>query len=583
MRFNLFTLLFLPVLLFGKTFHLQDTMDGIPINTYMEIFEDKGRLFTIESVKEQPFKASKNHITMHGASSSTWWIRLKVQNSQSTALIWSIRMLFANMDILESWHYSQSQLINHTRKGDHNLASDAQSLYDHAIFTFETQKDAQDVVYIKFSYERAGIIELFSSVWTQNELFTYSQIFTNALVAILSALSVLLFYNFFIFLILKTKIYFWYNLYLFGAILIILSFNQIGTYYIWGKDLFLIDIMPFVSFVLTNISFLLFTRSYLETKKRLKKVDKFITILIVLEITALLLALADIKLISLKIISVVILSFILFPFFGAYLWKKGFLVARGYTLASSFLGVTVALTIFRYAGLLPTSEILYWFTRSGFIFEGILLSVALADRFNLMQHSYNQAQKNLTHSLELKVKQRTLELEAAKRAAEELARKDVLTGIWNRRAFLEMSEAQIHNAHRYDIRLSIIMFDLDHFKHINDNFGHSIGDAVLKAFAKTLNVQARETDIFARIGGEEFVMVLPYSNLVDAKKKADHLHELIKSVSVETPAEKLHITASIGVAQLRDKESLDSLLARADHAMYYVKTNGRDAVYSDET
>ena len=199
-----------------------------------------------------------------------------------------------------------------------------------------------------------------------------------------------------------------------------------------------------------------------------------------------------------------------------------------------------------------------------------------------MQTAYNKAQDNLNNSLEEKVEQRTVELEEAKQIAEELARKDMLTGIWNRRAFSEMSKLAILKAHHQHIPLSIIMIDIDKFKEFNDNYGHEVGDTVLKLFAENLNMNTRDTDILARIGGEEFVIVLPYSDINDAKNKAEALSTMIQQLSINISNMKLQTTASLGVAQLKEGESLENLLSRADNAMYCVKNNGRNGIHCDE-
>jgi|LGOV01.1.fsa_nt_gb diguanylate cyclase (GGDEF)-like protein len=364
--------------------------------------------------------------------------------------------------------------------------------------------------------------------------------------------------------------------------LAILTFNQIGAHYIWNNSIFIIDYMPIFSFVLVNISFLLFTRAFLETPNRLKRIDTFITFLIVINILALVLAMTDQRLIAMKLIHVITFSFFFFPFIGAYLWKKGFTIARGYTIASSVLSITITVSLLRGAGFIPTNELIYWLVRLGFILEGVLLAIALADRINIIQKSYTKSQENLNHSLEEKVKKRTFELEEAKKIAEDLARKDVLTGIWNRRAFLEMSRLDIENAHSHNIPLSIIMIDIDKFKRINDNYGHKIGDIVIKSFVENLKIHTRDSDIFARIGGEEFVIVLPSSDIYEAKNKAEFLRAEIEQLSIDISNKILHTTASFGVAQLKEEESLENLLSRADNAMYFAKKQGRNGVHCNE-
>ena len=558
-------------------------MKGIPITQFMEVFEDPTREITIEQVKTKPFKIQKDFITTHGVSSSVWWARLKVRNNNPHALTWKMKMMFGLFDHVEVWQFSDSSLLKHELKGDHNINPSETSYFDRSVFSFTTDAISENEIYLRISFENSGFTELFTTIWSSDSLAEFLQKNINILVAIFAGLLVLLFYNLFILLVLKNKIYFWYILYLCGVILIILTFDQVGAHYFWGNSIFLIDLMPIFSFIIVNISFLLFTRAFLETRKRLKRVDTFIIYLIVVNIFALVLSMTDFRSVAMKIVYISSFTFFFLPFVGAYLWKQGFSIARGYTIAVSILSITVTITLLRAIGFIPTNELTFWLGRAGFNFEGVLLAIALADRINIIQKQYSTAQNNLNHSLEEKVKQRTIELEEAKKIAEELARKDSLTGIWNRRAFVEMSQFEIDNAHRQNIPLSIIMIDIDNFKAFNDNYGHEIGDIVIKSFADNLKMHTRETDIFARIGGEEFVIVSPFMDIDNAKRKAEFLRAKIEQVRIDVSDKSLNITASFGVAQLKEEESLESLLSRADNAMYFVKEQGRNGVHCENS
>ena len=582
MPFKLLLFILLPWALFAQTFELRDSMQGISSTPFMEVFEDPTHKITIDQVKTKSFKIQENLITSHGTTSSVWWIRMKVKNSNPHALTWKIKMMFGLFDDVEVWQFSNKRLIKHYLKGDHNVKPSETSYSERSVYTFTTYAASENTIYIKTSFEISGIAELYTTIWSPDYLASYLEKNINILVAIFAGLLVLLFYNLFILLVLKSKIYFWYILYLCGVMLIILTFNQIGAHYIWSNSIFLIDFLPVFSFVLANVSFLLFTRAFLETRKRVKRIDTFILLIILLNIVALVLAMIDLRLIAMKILHITTFSFFFFPFFGAYLWKQGFRIARGYTIASSILSISITITLVRTLGYIPTNEFMYWLVRSGFILEGIVLAIALADRITIIQNTYTQAQKNLNSSLEKKVKQRTHELEEANKIAEDLARKDTLTGIWNRRAFLEMTQLEIDNAHRHTIPLCMIMIDIDKFKDFNDNYGHNIGDIVIKSFADNVKVYTRDTDIFARIGGEEFVIVLPYVKMQDAKIKAETLRAKIEQLTINMSKLKLHVTASFGVAQLKEEESLEALLSRADNAMYQVKKSSRNGVYCDE-
>ena len=171
------------------------------------------------------------------------------------------------------------------------------------------------------------------------------------------------------------------------------------------------------------------------------------------------------------------------------------------------------------------------------------------------------------------------ELKSAKRRAEELARKDDLTELTNRRAFFEQGKLILELARRFCHPVSVIMMDIDHFKAINDNYGHSVGDKVLRAVAVQLQRLVRETDIVARIGGEEFALVLPETSLEHAANLAERLRSEIANLSVTSEGHQVKFTASFGVVNCRDgAKNLDALLTDADDALYVAKKKGRNLV-----
>jgi len=157
----------------------------------------------------------------------------------------------------------------------------------------------------------------------------------------------------------------------------------------------------------------------------------------------------------------------------------------------------------------------------------------------------------------------------------ELSITDALTGIYNRRYFLEKLKEEINRSRRYGAEFSIIMFDLDHFKYINDTFGHSKGDEVLVGTSSAIKARLRSTDTFARWGGEEFVILLPSTPLKGAYTLAEELRQIVAQ-------QEYHIwrpvTASFGVAPYIHGDSPDQLITRADAMLYKAKEAGRNCV-----
>jgi diguanylate cyclase (GGDEF)-like protein len=152
------------------------------------------------------------------------------------------------------------------------------------------------------------------------------------------------------------------------------------------------------------------------------------------------------------------------------------------------------------------------------------------------------------------------------------ARVDALTGLANRRAVEEILAAEISRAQRFAHELAVVLLDLDHFKEINDSFGHAAGDVMLREVSRLLTSLARQGDTVARWGGEEFVVVLPETDLAGAQRFAERLRRTIEAHSVGD----MHTSTSCGVATMLAEDTVHELIGSADEALYQAKSNGRN-------
>lgn len=208
---------------------------------------------------------------------------------------------------------------------------------------------------------------------------------------------------------------------------------------------------------------------------------------------------------------------------------------------------------------------------------------------NQQRHQAELATQQANEQLETRVEERTLELnralsdvgdlaaqlnESLKRV-EQLAVTDVLTETYNRRKFDEIVVKEYHRAEHGDAPFSVIMLDIDHFKRVNDKFGHSAGDQVLKHLSKLIRGLVRQGDLLIRWGGEEFLILLLNTKIEEAGSFAERIRV---GVEQEQFAAAGSITISLGVAQLREGDSTDTLLKRVDNALYQAKQKGRNRV-----
>ncbi len=180
----------------------------------------------------------------------------------------------------------------------------------------------------------------------------------------------------------------------------------------------------------------------------------------------------------------------------------------------------------------------------------------------------------------VKIGERIITLE---RRITQMANTDFLTGVLNRRAFMKRIEEEISRSTRERKDFSLVLSDIDHFKIINDTYGHQVGDRVLQKFTDELSEHSRPYDFVGRYGGEEFTVCLPYTSMEDAALIAERMRvntENIRIIPSDNTLFPIQITASFGLASYRQTpdEGVDAIIKRADDALYKAKSEGRNCV-----
>ena len=210
---------------------------------------------------------------------------------------------------------------------------------------------------------------------------------------------------------------------------------------------------------------------------------------------------------------------------------------------------------------------------------GILQILINAFQFRLESEATRD--ELLRHASRLQAKRDALQATVTERTAEltQLATTDSLTGLANRRHFMEQGWREIERARRYRQPLALMLIDIDHFKEINDRHGHPVGDRVLQLVALACQSSARNADLPGRIGGEEFALLMPETGMVSAQLAAERMRRAVAAVDFGAAGLAQAVTASVGLAVLEDSDAtLERLLARADKALYQAKQFGRNRV-----
>jgi len=239
------------------------------------------------------------------------------------------------------------------------------------------------------------------------------------------------------------------------------------------------------------------------------------------------------------------------------------LIVFGFVLAAYLLLIG---TVQKESAILLTNRV----NGITFVVFGMYLSLIL----------WNSTRKNLFQEEEIKRQQKELEEKNAE--LQRLAFLDTLTGLYNRRKWFEFAGEESRSICRYNTSSSVVLMDIDHFKKINDDYGHPIGDRLLKEIAVLLRENLRAVDKPCRWGGEEFIVLLPNTSVEEAKKVAEKLRTLIERTEFSIDGESIRVKASFGIASIRCEENpIDRAYERVDRALYMAKQGGRNIVVSE--
>jgi len=247
------------------------------------------------------------------------------------------------------------------------------------------------------------------------------------------------------------------------------------------------------------------------------------------------------------------------------------LIARGRTLGAIYLENRSEESVFEDQDIKPLE---YFAAQAAISIENAMLNNELESRVEARTAELAQANELLRQEIELR-----------KRIEERLHRlaiTDFLTGVFNRRHFFDLVEREVHRSRRYGHPVSIALFDIDSFKEINDTYGHVAGDQVLQIVVDRFLNNLRQTDVFGRYGGDEFVILLPETPPSEALQAMERLHQDVTQQTVDIGKGTIPLSISMGVACLSGADDAEKLFTKADRALYAAKAAGRNRVMAFE-
>ncbi|MEM9304795.1 MAG: diguanylate cyclase, partial [Pseudomonadota bacterium] len=294
-----------------------------------------------------------------------------------------------------------------------------------------------------------------------------------------------------------------------------------------------------------------FARAFLQSRKHLPRFDYALIVMLVNAAVLVFAAVAGLTTLAVLSITLALLMYPLIVVAALLRWRQGSQEALVFAAGWAALVVALFAQALRDLGFLPHDGVNYYGPLLGSFIEMIVILFALG--------------------MTLK------RLEIARSAAEQEALIDPLTRTKNRRSFFRLAGSALDRSRDRGAPISLLMLDLDHFKAINDTHGHPVGDQALQAFAAAVEQQIRDDDVFARVGGEEFALMMVGSPKA-VEQTAERLRRVISKLSILTGDKEIGFTVSIGVAHYSDEADIEALLQHADRALYDAKQAGRDQV-----
>ncbi|MDC0610169.1 sensor domain-containing diguanylate cyclase [Vibrio sp.] len=528
----------IPTILSGVSYFHEDSTHPISLNQAKE-------RFLTDRISHPP----QNFLSF-GISDHATWIRLDLQNNTTVAQYRRLNAAQAWVDHLSIYLVNDAGLIQEWHSGDSQPADN--HLLPGVGFVFDmTLPPGKSQIFIRGqSLDPLTLPLALLDSYQARSLDSQIHITSGILYGILLAL---VGFNLVLYSSLKQLDALYYSIYISCFIIVNISYNGYGFAWIYPNSLFIANHLTLIFMIFHGVSGLVFVANFLSIHKRKPRWNRALQIYSALGILAM----------------VVLISL------GYHLWAT--------TLAFKFLSLTTMIMIL--LGLMnlgKTRDALYFLIAVSCSMLGLLvttLSVWGVLPYNY--YSYNGAVFGVVFEaiiLAVIVAYRLKAVEQKRATAEYLSSYDPLTNLFNRRSLLNASTKLIHTASNSKKSMSFVMMDIDHFKTINDTYGHHIGDLALSHIATLLKNNTRETDIIARWGGEEIVVLLPDTNASQAHAYTEHLRQTIADTPLRHESVEITITASFGIATSTRSDTFDSLYERADKQLYLAKNHGRNRV-----
>jgi diguanylate cyclase len=567
----------------------------------VEFYEDPAGELSFREViqiyNRGEFQSSNMSPLNFGYTPSTYWLSFSFCGDTSSKSGWVLDIPYAPLDFVTLYMPNGNGGYKIKHDGDKNPFNQKDIEYKNPVFILGSELIPFQEYFIKVSSD--GALNLPISVWTGAGFAQHINKTQTGIGIYLGIVVALLLYNTFLYVSVRDKDFLLCNVVITSYVLVHGSYSGLSYMFLWPNAVWWANNSLVILATVLFISIAVFTKSFLKLKANSPVLDKLMIAFVgYFAFCAAGLFLFDYRTASVMIATVGVFLILVVFLSALYVYSKGYIPSRFFLLAWTFYLVGLTLLLLKLLGVLPHTFVTEYSGCIGFTITALFLSFALSDRVNMLrrqkEYAQQQAMEHLEESERVKtqflteteylVEERTKELENANKQLEELASKDILTGLANRRVFNEEIEKELRRAIRGNKEIALLLIDIDYFKNYNDYYGHLDGDECLRRISEIFkSCVSRSTDVVARYGGEEFAVILCETDMNGAMKIAESLRKSVEDEKIEHKTSPIgYVTVSCGVAAIAPgpSDTSEELINSADMALYKAKSIGRNKVIS---
>ena len=556
---------------------------------YVEDFTERFELKDILEL-DSWIRPESGEVT-HGFSDYPSWMRFDLANPTQESKDIVLEYVDASAETIDVYYRqrgSQAQFehINFTFNAP---PDDRQVPFYRPAFAFNVPAAETYEVYVRIFQGNDFPMHSFTSmrIWDEDSFYRAGQKQLVMLIILLCTELFMVVATLIAFTATRDTVFLYYASFAFSGILLFSGLSGVWSYFLTdgGFELW----MVVLQISICQVAAILFVRRFLNIKRHMPWVDAMLMAMVWVDLVGIILNLTGTPYFSRIIIDYTAFAYLFLLPIGINAHRKGVPHALLFTSSWILFIVGMALASLRYRGYIADTFWAEWLIYFGGFVEVFLLTTVMALRMRdsflekqVMEENHRLFLENAADELTKKVHEQTQLLEQARDTAEAEARTDMLTGLTNRRSFFELSEQYLERAKRSQhMDLYLLTLDIDNFKTVNDTFGHAAGDAVLVEVARTIEQVTRNVDLVARLGGEEFAVVMENENLGGVEELCERLRMAIAQLQVRFEGSLIPVTVSIGVACWAPGMPWNVLMQASDQALYKAKNRGRNCVVHD--